>query len=444
MIKQYAKAWTRNQVIHGGWVLITGIVGRVAFILMAMLATDSAGQNWPRFRGPNGTGVAGEINIPSTWGEADVAWKTELPGEGHSSPVIWGERVFLLSANPDGETRHAIGLDASGGDIVWTRSFPAATHSIHARSSYASSTPAVDDQRVYAIWGSPENLKVMAFDHEGETVWQRDLGPFHGRHGYGNSPILVDDLVIITVIHGDEKSGHADDSRSFVMAVNRESGETVWETPRGNETSSYSAPVIRQLENGQQEIVGFSPNEGMFGLDPATGDENWSLEVFDKRTIGTPTLMHGLVFGTVGSGGGGHYLVAVRPGSEPEEVYRVERISPYVPSVLAVDDSLYLWHDEGKVSCVNVADGEPIWTERIGGNYSSSPICAGSRIFGVSDEGEVVVLAASPEFQLLGRNPLGELTRASPAIAGGRLYIRTVSHLICVGPGPTRQVSQLK
>ena len=395
--------------------------------------TMAHGETWSRFRGPNGSGVVAEIDIPSTWTDDDYAWKCDLPGEGHSSPIAWKGRLFLLCAEPNGETRQAVGISAATGDILWTRTLAAKSHRIHSRNSFATSTPAADAEHVYVILGGSEKLVLLALDHDGKDVWQRDLGPFYGRHGYGNSPLLLDDLVVVTLIHGSEKAGHQDTPRSVVLAVDRNTGELVWSTPRENATATYGVPLVRKLPLGTSEIVGCTTIEGFFGLDPSNGSQTWSLPVFDKRIVGSPIAAGGLIFATTGSGKGGHYMVAMRPGDEPEEVYRLEKVSPYVPSLLAVNDLLFLWHDKGIVSCVNLEDGELFWRKRIGGNFSASPVCAGARIFGVSDEGEVVVIAAAGQYKLLGRNPLGELTRATPAIVDGRLYVRTLSQLICVG-----------
>ena len=201
----------------------------------------------------------------------------------------------------------------------------------------------MDDEHVYVILRSPENLVLMALSHEGDDVWQRDLGPFYGRHGYGNSPLLVGDLVVATVIHGSTEAGHEDAARSVVSAFHRSTGEPVWATPRGNETATYSVPLVRRLADGKSEIVGCSTVEGFFSLDPDNGRERWSLPVFDKRPVGSPIMAGDLLLATTGSGKGDHYMVAMRSGNEPEEVYRLEKTPPYVPSLLSVGDLLFLW-----------------------------------------------------------------------------------------------------
>jgi outer membrane protein assembly factor BamB len=225
------------------------------------------------------------------------------------------------------------------------------------------------------------------------------------------------------------------------MAFNRHTGKEVWRTPRSSVTVSYSVPCIYTGPRGDQEpeILCLSSGEGVYSLDPRTGRENWSVpNAFTMRTVSSPVMAGGLIFGSTGSGGGGHYVVAVRPGETPEIAYEIRKQAPYVPTPVAHDGALYLWSDGaagGAVTCVDAASGDVHWEGRAyDGGFSGSPIVAGDKVYCVSDDGTLVSIAASTkELKVLGRTPLNEECRSTPAVSGGRMYLRTFSHLICVG-----------
>lgn len=402
--------------------------------LLWLPALTSA-QEWTRFHGPNGSGENEATTIPATWTENDYNWKIKLPGEGHSSPVLWGEKLFLLSADPTTATRYVLCYNAATGDEIWKQEFPSTPHHLHALSSFASCTPAVDAERVYVAWSTPASVLFMAFNHDGDTVWEKDLGPWFSQHGFGTSPMLVDDLVIL-VNSQEGKNGKVDkgDPKSYVMAFDAKTGEERWRTPRDTVNVAYSVPAILETADGGKQLVSCSTDNGVFALDIKTGRELWSLDVFDKRTVSSPLIKGDLIFTSCGSGGGGNYLTAVRStGEQAELVYKVTTQAPYVPTSVARGDLLFMISDGGIASCVNLETGELHWRQRIGGNFYGSPVRAGDKIIGVSKDGEVIVLAASEEFQELGRVALGEICNSTPAIAHGRLYIRTVSHLMSIG-----------
>ena len=392
-------------------------------------------QEWTRFRGPNGSGQI-ETILPAEFSPSEFNWRVELPGIGHSSPVLWGERIFLLSADPDNATRYVLCLHAADGRTLWKRSYASAQHHLHARSSYASSTPAVDQDRVYVAWSTPAETTLMALTHDGKEVWRNDLGPWVSQHGFGTSPILDNDLVILSNSQQAEqlKPGQQP-GKSQMMAFDRRTGQAAWSTPRKTVRVCYSVPCIYRPENGPAELICCSTAEGIFSLDPASGKPNWSTEgALSMRTVASPIIVAGLIFGSTGSGGGGNYLIAVRPGPKPEVVYEVRRKAPYVPTPVAREGLLFLWDDKGFVSCLDASSGKPHWKEqRVPGDYSGSPVRAGDKIYCINEDGVLVAIAAEKQFQLLGTTPLGEPSRATPAVAGGRMYLRTESHLISVG-----------
>ena len=397
-----------------------------------------AEESWNRFRGPNGTGAGVAAEFPNNWTTSEFNWRVELPGKGHSSPVIWDDRVVLQSADDEHTNQHVLCLNAKDGSTLWKRSFPAHAYQIHQKNSFASSSPAVDENHLYAAWSTPENMTLAAFDKNGEIVWKKDLGPYVSRHGYGSSPMLYQDMVVIASLqhNGIDESAPNADARpetSFVAAFNKDTGEEIWRTTRRSSGSvSYSVPCIYEA-NGKTELICCSTADGMFSLDPADGKLNWEIEVFEMRTVSSPVAVAGLLFGTTGSGKGGNYVVAVKPQKNPIEVYRVTTSAPYVPTPVSDGELMFLWSDNGIVSCIEAANGEVIWRERIGGNYSSSPILVGDRLLGVSEDGEVIILSASRHYKLLGRNSIGGPTHSTPAVGHGRVYFRTYSHLISIG-----------
>ena len=398
-----------------------------------LLARASNAQEWTRFRGPNGTGVSQATEIPTEWTADDYNWRVELPGTGHSSPVIWGKRLFVLSADPDDATRFVLCLDTETGEEIWRKAFASKSHPIHARNSFASPTPAVDQDHVYVAWSTPESTTFMAFDHDGNPIWDLELGPFASQHGFGTSPIIYKDLAILCVQQRKPDRNGPRIPSSFILAVDRETGQTRWRTSRMSEVVSYSVPFIYHAEDGNPELISLSTAHGVFSLNPETGKENWSIDAFSMRTVSSPIIADGLIFGTTGSGGGGNYVVAVQPGQEPALAYEIKKQAPYVPCPVAKDGLLFLWFDKGVVSCVRAASGEQVWQRRVGGNYSGSPVIVGDHLYCIAEDGVVVVLAADDEFQVLGRNPLGESSRSTPAIADNRMYLRTNSHLVSIG-----------
>ena len=409
----------------------------LALLILAVFAAQSAAQEWTRFRGPNGMGESETTTIPAGWTDATDNWKITLPGKGHSSPVLWGEKIFLLSADPETAERYVLCINAADGKQIWRRSYPGVKHHLHANSSFASSTPACDANQIYVAWSDPEFTRLMALDHDGNEKWTINLGPWVSQHGFGSSPMLYQDLIVVNCSQEDSKGTDPRlPKESFIVAVERDSGKIRWRRERKIESASYSVPCVRKNEKGQDELLCCTQAEGIFALDPKTGNENWSLPTaFTMRTVSSPLPLGGLIFGSTGKGAGGHYVVAMRPGAEPKVEYEIRRDAPYVPTPVAKGELLFLFEDRlGHVTCINIADGKIVWTKpRVASAFFGSPVRAGDKLFCVDNQGTVICLAAEPQFKELGRTPLGEECRSTPAIANGRMYVRTISHLQCVG-----------
>ena len=398
-------------------------------LLLCQLALCSA-QEWTRFRGPNGSGISDARTIPATWTEKDINWRAALPGAGHSSPALWGDKVFVTSGDDQAGQISILCLGTADGHVLWQKSFPFAAYPKHRNNSFASSSPATDEHRVYVCWSVPARCTLAAFEHDGGKVWEKDLGPFVSQHGNGSSPIVYRNKVILA---------NEQDGESFLIAVDAATGETRWKTPRKTAEAAYATPCVYQPKEGKPELIFNSHAHGISALDPDNGKVLWEYAgAFDKRCVSSPLVAADLVIGACGSGGGGNYVVALRPGEpaagrQPELAYSIRRSAPYVPTSICVGEHLFLWSDGGIVSCVTAATGEVKWQERVGGDFFGSPVCVDGRLFCVSTRGEVVVVEASDHFKLLAKNPLGELTHSTPAVAGGRMYIHTSKHLVSIG-----------
>ena len=253
---------------------------RCLAVLAVALAfsSEAYSQQWTRFRGPNGTGVVSAREVPTSWSEKDQNWKTELPGIGHSQPVVWKDRLFVTSAADQGAKRIILCLKTGTGRIDWSRSYDHSTHGKHRLSSYANSTPTVDAQRVYVIMGSVD-CTLRAFDHEGGELWDTSLGEFVGNHGQGSSPIVHDGMVIVAQEH---------EGAAFVAAYDAETGKEQWKTPRRTAKAAYGTPCIYEPPGGPTQLVFLSQAHGISGVDARTGKPLWEAPVFDKRTTSSP------------------------------------------------------------------------------------------------------------------------------------------------------------
>jgi outer membrane protein assembly factor BamB len=409
-----------------------------SLILVCLTVAPLAAGDWTRFRGPNGTGVADDPSIPAVPTAADVLWKAKLPGVGHSSPGIWGDKVFLTCATVEPPQHMVVCLNAADGKILWERRFDFTVHGKHNLNSFASPSPAVDKDHVYVSWSIPESLTLMALTHDGRDAWVRDLGPFISQHSAGNSPIVVDDMVILVneqdAAATAKKEGYPDGGASFIHCVKAKDGSTVWQVPRTSSVVTYSAPMVRELPDGKRELLINSQGHGLGGIDLATGKTNWEKsDALKRRSISQPIMAGGLVFGTCGSGGGGEYIAAVKPGPNPELAYEIKEGAPYVPSLVAKGNLVFAMNSKGIASCFDAPTGNRHWLERIGGNFYGSPIILNDRVYAIDTAGKVVVYAAAKEFQKLGEFELGEASHSTPSVADGKLYLRTETHLTAIG-----------
>jgi outer membrane protein assembly factor BamB len=403
-----------------------------ACLVGGVLGCAVAAGEWARFRGPNGTGLSDAV-LPVKWTESDYAWKATLPGVGHSSPVVWGERIFVTAGNEAEGLRIVVCLSAADGKQLWQRTFDAPGYRKHKRNSIATATPAVDAQRLYISWGTPEKCVLVALDHDGKTAWEADLGPFKAQHGFGSSPIVHEGAVVIALDQ---------DGKGEIVALDTASGKVRWRLPRRSGNATYSTPCVFQPRGRPAELIFTNWQHGVTAVDPGTGKVNWEISVFEpqlnERAIASPVVAGDLILATCGFVTAQKHFVAIRPydaarGMKPTEVWRVEKQVSYLPTPLVKGDRVFLCSELGIATCLEPSTGKVIWQERVDGNFSASPVGAGDRMYCVANNGDVFVLAASDRFELLGRTALGEPTQSTPALANGRIYFRTPSALIALG-----------
>ncbi len=403
---------------------------RPVFALLPLLLATAHAQEWTRFHGPGGRGVCDATTIPTTITEKDYNWNIELPGAGHSSPVLWGQTIFLTGVDREkADVRTVFAVGAQDGMLLWKTPFPFDAYDQHQFNSYASSTPCVDAERVYVTWTTPEGTSAIALDHEGKKLWQQDLGGFFARHGSGASPVVIGKTLVVTNDH--EKDG------GFLAGLDTASGKVLWKVERDNVNNApYNTPAEYTPEGGKTELVFSSTAHGLSGLDPATGTILWNVDPgFAQRCVSSPVILGDIIFATTGQGGGGKESLAVRvgKGAKASELYRVQKRIPYVPTGVGYQGHIYLINDAGLMLCMAAESGDVLWEERVTGPTYSSPVCINGYLYAISREGEMAVVKASEKFEPVSVHKFNAPVDATPAVANGTLYVRTTDRLISIG-----------
>jgi outer membrane protein assembly factor BamB len=397
--------------------------------VLALPATAAIGDDqWPRFRGADGNGISAARNLPVKWSESDLRWKVDLPGKGHSSPVVWRDRIFVTSGNGTNAERYILCLQAADGKRLWEKTYPSRTFGQNRENSFGTSTPAVDDSGVYVYWTTPDETWVTALTLNGQEKWKENLGPFKARHGSGASPVLLNQLVWIN---------NDQDGPSALLALDVKSGGIKYKIDRRSDKVSYATPCLLTRDGCPNELIFAASSHGLTSVNPLDGSVNWDCtDLFESRVVSSPVTSDGLVICSSGEGGTGRRLVAVRPPTDKNPatvVYDLKTGIPNVPTPVAKDGRLYILCDNGLIQCVRTATGEPIWQERLMDKFYGSPVWAEGRLYFISKRGVVFVIAAGDKYELLAQNDLGEPSFATPAVTRGTLVLRTVSHLMVVG-----------
>ncbi len=440
----------------------------VLLLVSQQRAAESAGaSDWPQWRGPDGTGVARGETLPTTWdGSENIAWKAELRGLGVSSPIVVADRVFVtyqigkgvrqrgthptLARGPGADegveqplggsrtdapdvedttiTFAVAAFARSDGSLLWEHEFAARgpRHPVHDKHNLASPSPVSDGERVYAWFGTGQ---IVALDMNGVPLWQRHLGeeysPFDLQWGHASSPTLYGDSLILLCDHP---------RQSYLLWLDKRTGAEQRKLDRGNGMHSHSTPVVVPGPRGDELIVNSS--ERLESFDPLTGELLWHAGEPNQFPIAVPTYADGILYTSRGYRAGPY--MAIRLGGEgdvtdTEVLWRVPTGAPYIASILYFDGLIYMANGNGIASVVDPANGERLWQERIGGVYSATPVAGDGKVYLFSETGEAVVLQAGRAPRVIARNPLNERVIASPAIAGGRIFVRTDRHLIAIG-----------
>ncbi len=431
----------------GHWCSLRHVARCVAFCLLLISAFGA--DNWPQFRGPNGDGLSTAKGFSVTWSETNnVKWKTPIHGRAWSSPVIWENQVWLTTATEDGRELFAVCVDRDSGKIlhdlkIFTVETPQFANKFN---TYGSPTPVIEAGRVYVTFGSPGTAAVDT--KTGKVLWERrDLECNHYR-GAGSSPILFENLLIMNFDGSDHQ---------FIIALDKKTGKTAWRQNRsidfkdlgpdgkpeseGDWRKAFSTPHLATLD-GKPTLISQGA-KAVYAYEPATGKELWRVEErLNHSASARPTSGQGLIF--VNTGWSHGQVLALRPGKAGEVidanedssanttlkvVWRSKRNVPKKPSLQLVDDLLFSIDDGGIASCLEAKTGTEFWRERIGGNYSASPLFAEGRLYFFSEEGKTTVVNASREFKKVAENTLADGFMASPAVSGKALFLRTKTHL---------------
>jgi outer membrane protein assembly factor BamB len=408
--------------------------------LLAAAALSLHADHWPQFRGPTAQGLSAETKVSLNWSATEnLAWKTELPGESWSSPIVWGNHVFVTTATENGESCRVLALNRKSGAVRWNREvFRQEPRRKEGRNSYATPTPATDGQRVYACFGDGS---FAALNFAGEIQWVNRDHKFYSQHGLGTAPILHDGLLIMARDGSsdgeDKKVGWQTPwDQSYVVALDPKTGKERWKTKRGPSRIAHGAPAIWRGPGGETQVIS-EGGDVVQGYDLKTGERRWTSLVAGEGKVPSMVLAGDLAI-TAGGWGGKETIKAFKLGAsgdlkESNLVWEQKKGMPKVPSMLYVKPYLFGITDGGVASCLKADTGELVWQERVGGNFSASPVAAGGRIYFVGDNGDTTVIAAGPEFKVLAKNPLGERVQASPAISQGQFFIRTEHQLFCFG-----------
>lgn len=435
---------------------------RVSAAMCVLSTAVVVADDWPQWRGPRGNGTTAERNLPVRWSATEgVTWKVDLGGAGVSSPIVTGDLVIVTSQAGSGETRQGPRL-VQGGDPLSAGERPigaaraaAATDRptfiveafgrtdgrrrweyrlaaeapmpvVHDKHNMASSSPITDGERIYAWFGTGQ---IVALDLSGRLVWQRhlgrEIGPFEIQWGHSSSPALYGDSLLLLCDHQDA---------SYLLAVDRRTGRDGWKVDRGRGRQSYSTPLVLETSNGPELVV--NSNQRVDAYDPRTGLHLWHVGSSNQFPIPSPTYGDGVIYLSRGYRSGPY--LALRPGGrgdvgESHVVWQAATGAPYIASLVYDAGLVYMTSDVGGVTAIDAATGQRVWQQRIEGVFSASPVAADGKIYLTSESGAVVVIRSGRTPEILARNDVGERLIATPAIAGGAIFLRGDDRLMAVG-----------
>ena len=417
------------------------------FLLVFTLSPLVVAENWPGWRGPRGDGTSVEPDVPTRWDGAtgeNVRWKVPVPGIGHASPIVWDDRLFLPSYLPETNERVLICFDRKSGKLLWQQTvITAPQETKHKLNSFASSTPVTDGTWIYVTFfetsgetvtatnvSKPRDVSsgkmvVAAYDFEGRRQWIVRPGEFISVHGYCSCPVLFENLLIVNGDH---------DGDSYILALDKQTGRTVWKTPREKKTRSYCTPLIREI-NGEPQMV-VSGSHRIVSFDPRDGRRNWLVEGPTEQYVAS-MVYDGEKF-YMAAGFPDHHVVAIRPDGTGDVTdthvdWHVTNVRCYVPSPVLFDSYLLVADDRGTANCFDTSTGERTWQARMGRHYSASLIATNEGVYFTADDGVTRIVRPENGADVVAENSLGEFTYASPAVSQGHIYMRGERHLFAIG-----------
>ena len=402
--------------------------GLMTAVALAFWSVGLEAEEWTEFRGPYGDGHSAVTGLPTTWTDMEnVAWRIEVPGKAWSSPICFQKRLYLTTAIPveapkNGQSLRTLCYDAHSGDLIWNKELfvtdGVRSNKIHPKNSYASPTPLTDGKRLFVHFGT---LGTACLDLEGKILWKNEELIYAHVHGSGGSPVLAEGHLIMSCDGGDKQ---------FVVALDQNTGKIVWKTPRSEPDApkkfAFTTPLVLKLA-GRTQIVSPGP-AAVSSYDAKTGEEIWKVKYGDGYSvIPKPVFGNGLVY--VCTGYDRPSLLAIRPNgkgdvTETHTEWKVDKAVPNSASLLLIDKQLYMISDAGIATCLDGETGDQIWTQRVGGNFSSSPIYADGNIYLLDEKGETTIMKPGRAYEEVAKNPIGERTQASYAIGDGALFIR--------------------
>jgi len=422
---------------------------RILLVLAVSLCiTPSAdAENWPGWRGPRGDGTSTSQSVPISWDATsgkNLLWKTPLTAEGHSSPIIHGNRAYIVGCIKATKQRTLVALDAHTGKVAWEQIVLAAPlESKHSLNSYASATPVTDGKTIYVSFLEVGNKKipapnvgnkrlitpgrmiVAAYDDSGKQLWLVRPGDFISAHGFCSSPVIYEDLLIVNGDH---------DGKGYMLALDRKTGKTVWKTDRKYGIRSYVTPLIRKIDGRIQMVV--SGSQHITSLDPRTGKPYWIIEGPTEQFVASMVYDGNLFF--MACGFPTYHVMGINPRGSGDVTsshvaWHSRGAKCYVPSPVLVNNYLLVADDRGTGNCFDAKTGDRLWQGRLGRHFSGSLVTARGLAFFIADDGVTKAVKPGPKLQIVAESRLGEFTYASPAIAHDRFYIRGQKHLFCIG-----------
>jgi outer membrane protein assembly factor BamB len=371
-----------------------------------------------------------EANLPDTFGpEKNLLWKKAID-PGHSSPVAWGDRMYVQTCSADGKSRALRCYDMNSGSEVWVAKITAEPAKFNKNyNSLASSTPATDGKSVFALFWEGSVVRLRAFDIDGKERWKYDLGSYVSQHGFATSPVVHENMVYVNFDQ---------DGKAVLVAVDGRSGKTVWQATRDAHRACYSMPFVLERE-GHNELI-LATTTCITAYEPNTGKViwNWGWQPQGLRTVSSPVIGGGRMFVGGGDGGGARIFIGLnlpKSGTSASLAWELKKGTPYVPCPLFWKDHIYCVTDRGMATCTSAANGSVVWEERLSDAFHASPVLANGKVYAVNAKGDFYVFAAEPTYRLIARNPMGEPIIATPAIANGKLIVRGEKHLFCIATG---------